>query len=101
VAQPLVVSALIDEIPVTKIRDGERASPSACTHRSEMYDSSEPLSKGTRKVVCDPVAYLTNTRTVGNALFRTPFGCVAVVDSLHKDSDVGATCACAIWLMVA
>jgi len=87
--QPLVVSALIDEIPVTKIRDGERASPSAFTHRSEMYDSSEPLSKSTRQVVCDPVA-----------LFRSPCGCVAVVDSLHKDSAVGATCARAIWLMV-
>jgi len=100
VLQPLVVSALIDEIPVTKIRDGERASPSACTHRSEMYDSSEPLSKSTRQVVCDPVAFLTNTRAVGNALFRSPCGCVAVVDPLQKDSAVVATCARAIWLMV-
>jgi len=68
VLQPLVVSALIDEIPVTKIRDGERASPSAFTHRSEMYDSSEPLSKSTQQVVCDPDAFLTNSSAVGNAL---------------------------------
>jgi len=59
---PLVVSALIDEIPVTKIRDGERASPSAYTHLSE------PLFKSIRQVVCDPFAFLTNTRAVGNAL---------------------------------
>jgi len=95
------VSAFIDEILVTKIRDGERTSSSACTHRSEMYDSSEPLSKSTRQVVCDPVALLTNTRAVGNELSRCSCGCVAVVDPLHKDSAVGAICARAIWLMVA
>jgi len=100
VLQPLVVSALIDEIPVTKIRDGERASPSACTHRSEMYDSSEPLSKSTRQVVCDPVEFLKNTRAVGNALFHIPCGYVAVVVPLQKDSAVEATSARAIWLMV-
>jgi len=65
-----------------------------------MYDSSEPLSKSTRPVVCDPFAFLTNTKAVGNALFRSPCGCVAVVDSLHNDSAVGHTCARAIWLMV-
>jgi len=88
---------LVDEVPVNKIPDGERASPSVFTHRS---DSSEPLSNSTRHVVCDPVAFLTNTRAVGNALFRSPCGCIAVVDPLHKDSAVGATCACATWLMV-
>jgi len=100
VLQPLVVSALIDEIPVTKIRDGERASPSACLHRSEMYDSSEPLSKSTRLVVCDPVAFLTSFIPVDNALFRSSCGCVAVVEPWRKDSAMGATCARAIWLMV-
>jgi len=50
-----------------------------------MYDSPEPLSKSTRQVVCDPVPFLTNTRAVGNALFRSPCGYFAVVELLHKD----------------
>jgi len=66
VLQPLVVSALIDEISYR-----ERARPSACTHRSKMNDSSEPQSKS------DPFTFLGNTRAVGNANFRIPCGCVA------------------------
>jgi len=41
------------------------ASPSACTHLSEIYDSS------------DPFASLTNTRAIRNTVFRSPCCCVA------------------------
>jgi len=43
----IVVSALFVKI-------AERAWSSAFTHRSDMYDRSEPLSKSTRQVVRDP-----------------------------------------------